>query len=295
MKICLQPPPIHGIHKRIFANAAYLRDRGATFTSALGVLTGWRDSYTFRRPVFNTEIHDAVNAAYKRPRQAYQSPHTRRNSGGYAVKPTWPKANPEKRAELIDRDFGLYDLWESSPRRFDDSETHTGEILETLFPGDPLLCCGWSMKRFETKPLSEWEDLEGMQFLTPSPMSAKYGTRKSDGGQSAHTLSNTGPRRFLVIDYDDHAGADIHASTSMYLAQRYPLALGLHSGGKSLHAWYYVAGQPEEELRRFMAHAGELGGDPALWTRSQFCRMPDGTRDNGTRQTVYYFNPEVCA
>jgi hypothetical protein len=134
-----------------------------------------------------------------------------------------------------------------------------------------------------------------MQFLTPSPMAAKYGPRKSDGRQSAHTLSNTGPRRFLVIDYDDNAGADIHASASMYLAQRYPLTLGLHSGGKSLHAWYYVAGQPEEELRRFMAHACELGGDPAMWTRSQFCRMPDGTRDNENRQTVYYFNPEVCA
>jgi hypothetical protein len=42
-----------------------------------------------------------------------------------------------------------------------------------------------------------------------------------------------------------------------------------------------------------MAHAVTLGADPKLWTRSQFARMPDGTRDNGQRQTVYFFNPEV--
>jgi len=209
------------------------------------------------------------------------------------VKSGWPKANPEKRAGLIDPKFGLYDLWESSPIRFDDDKPHTLKILKALFLGDPLLCCGWSMKRFDTRRLSEWEHPERMQFITPSPMSAKYGTRKSDGGQSAHTLSNTGARRFMVVDYDDHAGGDIHASTSMYLAQRYPLALVLHSGGKSLHAWYYVQGIPDAELRPFVSHACELGGDPALWTRSQFARMPDGTRDSGRKQTVYYFNPEA--
>lgn len=54
-----------------------------------------------------------------------------------------------------------------------------------------------------------------------------------------------------------------------------------------------AAGQPEERLRRFMRYAVALGADRATWTRSQFVRMPDGTRDNGERQTVYFFNPEV--
>jgi len=30
-----------------------------------------------------------------------------------------------------------------------------------------------------------------------------------------------------------------------------------------------------------------------IWTRSQFVRLPDGLRQNGARQCVYYFNPEV--
>ncbi len=57
--------------------------------------------------------------------------------------------------------------------------------------------------------------------------------------------------------------------------------------------WFWAAGQPEERLRRFMGYAVSLGADSATWTRSQFVRMPDGTRDNGQRQTVYFFNPDV--
>lgn len=43
----------------------------------------------------------------------------------------------------------------------------------------------------------------------------------------------------------------------------------------------------------FMRYAISIGADPATWTRSQFVRMPDGTRDNGKLQRVHFFNPEV--
>jgi hypothetical protein len=42
-----------------------------------------------------------------------------------------------------------------------------------------------------------------------------------------------------------------------------------------------------------MRYAVSLGADKQLWTRSQFARMPDGTRDNGNRQVVYFFHKEV--
>jgi hypothetical protein len=42
-----------------------------------------------------------------------------------------------------------------------------------------------------------------------------------------------------------------------------------------------------------MRYAVSLGADAATWTRSQFVRMPDGLRENGNRQVVYFFNPEV--
>jgi hypothetical protein len=87
--------------------------------------------------------------------------------------------------------------------------------------------------------------------------------------------------------------ADEQAAVLLHLAERAPLAIALHSGNKSVHGWLYAAGQPEERLRRFMTYAVGLGADAALWTRSQFVRLPDGTRENGRRQTVYFFAPEV--
>jgi hypothetical protein len=44
-----------------------------------------------------------------------------------------------------------------------------------------------------------------------------------------------------------------------------------------------------------MEYAVTLGADPAMWTRSQFARMPDGLRDNGKRQAAFYFNPNALA
>jgi hypothetical protein len=79
----------------------------------------------------------------------------------------------------------------------------------------------------------------------------------------------------------------------LHLAERAPLAVAVHSGSKSIHGWFYCVGQPEEKLRRFMRYAVSLGADRMMWTRSQFARIPDGTRADGKRQTAYFFNPEV--
>jgi len=116
--------------------------------------------------------------------------------------------------------------------------------------------------------------------------------RTKEGKESAHALEATGSRRFLVIEFD-RGGVDEHATLLLHLAARAPLAIVVHSGNKSLHGWFYCAGQAEERLERFMRYAVSLGADRATWTPSQFVRMPDGTRDNEKRQTVYFFHPEV--
>jgi hypothetical protein len=122
-------------------------------------------------------------------------------------------------------------------------------------------------------------------------MSAVEGVTK-EGKPSRHTLSNTGPRRFLVVEFDKGT-ADNHSALLLHLATIGPLVLAVHSGNKSLHGWFYCAGQPEDRLYRFMRYAVSLGADDATWSRCQFCRMSDGTRDNGKRQTVFYFNPQL--
>jgi hypothetical protein len=205
----------------------------------------------------------------------------------------------------------LVDLWEASPVRLNSNEPNTDEIVDLLFPGNPLLCCGWSRHRFDTRAPTNWYKLQDLQFIVPSPMTARLGLTR-DGKLSSHALSNTGPRRFLIVEFDFDARnsaeeahlierlagerrdvRDLCAALLLHLAERAPLALAVHSGGKSLHGWFYCAGLPERKVRRFFDYAVSLGADQANWTPSQFARMPDGRRENRRRQTVYFLNPEV--
>jgi hypothetical protein len=198
--------------------------------------------------------------------------------------------NREQREAITGTGYGLADLRRASPVHFEDSRSHAEEIVDVLFPNDPLLCVGWSNYRFATRTREEWRgQLAKMQFIVPSRMIARKG-RTKEGKESAHTLENTGPRDFLVIEQD--AGtADEQSAVLLHLAELAPLTLAVHSGGKSIHGWFFSAGQPEERLRRFMRFAVSIGADPATWTRSQFVRMPGGTRSNGNMQTVFFFNP----
>jgi hypothetical protein len=206
---------------------------------------------------------------------------------------------------------GLVDLWEASPVRLDSNQPETDEIIDILFPGNPLLCCGWTHHRFDTRARTRWYKLHDLQFIVPNPMAAPRGLtlgRKL----SAHALSNTGRRRFLIVEFDfdpttspEQArllgrlaaeGEDVRhlcAALLLHLAEKTPLALAVYSGGKSLHGWFYCADVSEEKVLRFFRYAVSLGADRANWNSSQFARMPDGLRDNGKRQTVYFFNPRV--
>lgn len=203
----------------------------------------------------------------------------------------WPERNPDAIHTICERGPGLADLWEASPVRIDSNIPRTDEIVDTLFPGNPLLCCGWSRHRFETRPRSNWHKLDELELIVPSPMTEREGITK-EGKLSQHALANTGRRRFLIIEMD--AGEmDQQAAILLHLAEMAPLALVVHSGGKSLHGWFYCDGIPEESVRRFMEYAVFLGADDATWTPSQFVRMPDGRRVNARRQAVYFFNPFV--
>jgi hypothetical protein len=267
----------------------------------------------------------------------------------HPAKSIWPDRNKLQIDEIVQGGFGLYDLWETSPVRyetqsepptdqedFDGELSRTGdpawitstvtveglgpfteEIIDHLFPGNPLLCVGKSAYTFGTRRREVWRGrLSNCQFIVPSPMARVKGTT-TDGKQSEHCLDNTGPRRFLVVEFDFSVKArdgvtdsewapmvlaweadgvsvaDACAALLANLAERAPLVLAVHSAGKSVHGWFYCAGQAEPTLRQFMEYAHIIGADPATWCKSQFVRMPEGTRDNGKRQTVYFFNPDA--
>jgi hypothetical protein len=166
----------------------------------------------------------------------------------------------------------------------DDDEVRTEQIIDRLFPDAPLLCCGKSESDFDTKPREDWRgELSRLQFIVPSAMSAIAGRTKG-GRESKHTLENTAPRRYLVCEFDS-GDVDDHAALLIHLGGYAPLVCAVHSGGKSLHGWFFCTGVKAEKVWRFFRYAVSLGADSITWTPSQFVRMPDGPRGNGKQFT----------
>jgi hypothetical protein len=203
----------------------------------------------------------------------------------------WPDRNEELIQRIVSEGPTLEQLQAQSPIRWNDEKPHTEEIIDKLFPGNPLLCRGLKNCKALTRSREEWRSfLEKQQFIVPHVMSAPFGQTKN-GDQSMRTLSNVGPRCFVVVEFDEGA-FDEHAALLVHLGKCAPLVLVVHSGGKSLHGWFPCGCQPDEKVERFFRYAVSLGADPATWTRCQFVRMPDGQRDSGTRQKVVFYNPE---
>ena len=201
------------------------------------------------------------------------------------VRPRWPFPNPIDTKRIANLGGGMDALVNSSMVEC----ANAGEALRQLFEGDPLLCCGLSSREFATKPRTRWDTPDRLQFVVPSPMSDKWGETQA-GKRSQHTLSNTGPRHYLVVEFDEGTH-DSHASLIQHLALHAPLCMAVDSGGKSIHAWFDVKERSEDSTRRFFQLACQLGADPATWTRSQFVRMPQGRRANGNLQKIIHFNP----
>ena len=197
---------------------------------------------------------------------------------------------------------GLAELLErSDPRPMDSPDNEMESIIATLFPGNPWVCCGNPYRycgekklNSETRRLEDWlGDLDNKSLIVPSPMRKKYGLTQ-DGKKSERTLTNVGQRRFLVVEFDRHS-IDDQSAFHLHLSVLFPLVCVVHSGGKSLHGWYLVAGQPESKVRNFFEYAVRLGADPKTWNRVQFVRMPGGMRRDGRDkpdkpQTIYYLN-----
>ena len=129
---------------------------------------------------------------------------------------------------------------------------HTEEIIDRLFPGNPLLCCGKS-SRILTPNRAKIGAGE-LSALAIDCAVANVGSYRPDQRrqESKHTLANTGARRFLICEFDTGT-PDEHAALLLHLGTFAPLVCAVHSGGKSLHGWFYVHGQPERKSKSFSA------------------------------------------
>ena len=96
---------------------------------------------------------------------------------------------------VLDCPVRLKDLRGLSPVRVRDKEPMTEEILDALYPGNPLLCFARTVQSSRTRPREFWRGREsGYSFLVPNPMTKERGA-KSGGGESERCLDNTGARK----------------------------------------------------------------------------------------------------
>lgn len=257
-----------GVHLWIFKAAHELRNQQVPPAEAIRIIT----ANMSRAPGPADEVETAVDKVY---------------SGQTVRNPRWSQFNPELRAAIVQAGPSLAELSEASPVRFD--APAADEVMRQLYQPDDLLCCGWEKNRFDTRPFGDWREFGSMRYVVPSPMRALRGKTQT-GKLSAKANSNAGPRRFLVVEYDS-GSTDEHSALAFHLAKFAPLVLCVFSGGKSLHSWFNVASWTEEAQTKFFNYAVSTGADRALWTISQFTRMPDGLHASGARQTVHFFDP----
>jgi hypothetical protein len=274
------------LHGQIYHWACLLRDDGVSHPRAYRIIRQMVDAVREDNGRFtpDREILSAIQYSYE------VTPST----GTERVRP-WPVPNRTLQAECRRlsraRGWTLESLRESSAVDVDthDKADPAWFLRSLLGDGDPLVCVGQGVAKFETAELSGFSgQLHLWEFVVPNAMSALEGKRKSDGELSAHTLDNTGPRQNIVVEFDDGATLDEQAARHIWLSSFRKLRLVVFSGSKSLHGWYQA--ESEADDRKFMEEAVRLGGDPKTWLKSQFVRLPNGQREDGTIQRVEYFD-----
>jgi hypothetical protein len=281
--IACPPPAGNGVHSWLFRTARHLHaHRSPTDIVQLLAASVEGCGRHVPRSEIEAAVRNSLACAWRPDERGTPS----------AVPPRWPALNRDKRPRVTASGISLADLWEASPVRMDEDGPGAEDIIDALFPGNPLLCCAYDQRTAVTR---EREELRGevasLPFVVPSPMAARTG-RTKEGKESARCLENVGPRRFLVVEFDTGT-TDEHAALLWHLADFAPLALVVHSGGKSLHGWFRAADH-DATTRRFFEYAVSLGADHATWTPCQLVRMPEGRRTLGQRQVVWFFNPEVA-
>ena len=188
--------------------------------------------------------------------------------------PLWPDADVVMIEEICREGISLAALHEASPVKIDGHAIHAEEVIDAMFPGDPWLCCGVANHTFFTRLRSEWRgSLADQALIVPSAMLGRYGFTK-EGKVSQHAQSAVGHRQCFVIEFDfalkskngkhdtDLAPlirrlaaygitvADMCSALLTHLARFAPLALVVHSGGKSLHGWFPVRGHIRRRTAR---------------------------------------------
>ncbi len=260
-----------------------------------------------------------------------ESGYKNRQTGGHLegshLRGEFPDVKPDLDAiaKVCQTGITCDQLRNASP--LDPVKYNTWQILKMLYPDrNTLLCMGKAAYDFLTVKRDEELKPQGYQFIVPNAM-IKYIGYTQEGTLSTHCLEATGPRIYLAQEWDftyyDPSGknhtiwydlldvmstigrtrldmcASLIAELDSYTDPSMKLAMVVYSGGKSLQGWWSCKHTDPELVKDFFRQALILGACRSTWTRSQFVRMPGGTRirrdDDNDRdilvpQPVYYLN-----
>ncbi len=165
------------------------------------------------------------------------------------------------------------------------------EVLASLYKDDPWLCVGWRVHEFTSRRLSEWQsmDLSGYERVCPNPFREPFLT-KEDGSTSFKCNELVHYRKYLIIEFDEGTH-DQQATRLGWLGKRFPMVMVVDSGNTSLHGWFRADHASLTRQRLFFEVALSLGADRAMWTISQFSRLPAGTNAaTGRKQEVVFLH-----
>jgi hypothetical protein len=181
------------------------------------------------------------------------------------------------------------DVWENSPQRIDCSlvESDPRHFLDSLFPQDAIVWTGEVFQSGENHA-SRWRTcrqwLESTEAEATGPM-VTPATWKDD--TFSRIAANVAAAPFTVLDFDGYDGIppktpkeiETHFSASLAIIRwmreqmQWQLAAILHTGNKSLHAWFHTP--PLEVLISLKPVASSLGMDAGLIGRAEHpCRLP---------------------
>jgi len=276
----LDHPPVNGVHSWIMKVAWACHKAGLGAQETADAILASESRLRPGREFAPGEIEDAVGKVFGSPVE--MAARKRQQE--------FPEYDAGK-AQLIfhGNPATIADLMAKSPVAVNGLEAYP--VLRELFPGGSLICMGLTAWKFITAPLEAFHgNARHMQIMVPACMTAMRGLTQA-GKMSAHTLSNTGVRRFLIVEFD-YPPLEWQPSLAIHLAGHGPLVMVVFSGNKSLHLWFNAIGVEDHAMLGFFKTACRLGADPAHWrNRSQFVRTPGAKRDNGIVQQILYFDP----
>ena len=300
----LQDYPTTGIHHHHMKLANYCKGRGASEIETLELLNSKFHQRSQRRPLSNREIENAVTKTYQSGnRLSFKSTgnqvfiQTRfektSSESFWNTSMPMPKVEADRsavRKAIKSSPWHLEDMYEDSPLEV--SECSSAEILRLIFDEDELVCSG-SVSSFKTLSMGVWRNEELGEQVVPNPSRVRIGTNMN-GNPSAHCRDATGERKYIVVESDDESiRLDDKASLIRFLRDQVgaELRMVVHSGGKSLHAWFCSSGDPQIDWH-FMQLACRLGADPRMWLPEQLARTPNAVRSKNQQvQKCLYIDP----